>query len=467
MEEEFYYNISSGPLSGSMSGLNYIGNDVVSGDGSETTRAPRSSETFKEFANHREYSIFFPFERYLSYYALLIMIVGTIFNLISFLVMQRKNLKKYSCMRVLSILALVDTLVLYQWNLNSFYKYNFSQPPDYKDLEDTSIFWCRWITYFAFSSLQLSSWLLTLVSIDRVMIIYSYAWKTQISNKPKRVNLLISLLVVSIMLLNSHIIFLCGYQIPVNLTNATLSKYPNSKPYKIKCHSTPTDQRYIFPKWEKVHLFIYNAIPFAIMLACNSIIIYNIKLGSKVQSKNKSSARRKRHMTIMLMLVTFSFIILTLPSVIVHTFLRDVLQKRAYRRLVNMCVNSLLHTSHAINFFLYVFSAPNFRAEINKILYGRVFCFNKFIKSPGNDWTTATMNRASTVRPNSKRGSAPNANNNNNNNKSEAGNLLLTPNMPRHVPSSVNFDDPSDMAVTPPVRPKSNSKTVQLNVPDD
>ena len=32
-----------------------------------------------------------------------------------------------------------------------------------------------------------------------------------------------------------------------------------------------------------------------------------------------------------------------------------------------MCVNNLLHTSHAINFLLYVFSAPSFRVEITQI----------------------------------------------------------------------------------------------------
>jgi hypothetical protein len=104
------------------------------------------------------------------------------------------------------------------------------------------------------------------------------------------------------------------------------------------------------------------------MLFCNSLIIYNIKCGSKVQSKNKSNAKRKQRMTIMLVIVTCTFIMLTLPSVIVHTFLRQMLSNKPYRRLVNLTVNNLLHTSHAINFLLYVFSAPNFRIEIVNVL---------------------------------------------------------------------------------------------------
>lgn len=69
----------------------------------------------------------------------------------------------------------------------------------------------------------------------------------------------------------------------------------------------------------------------------------------------------------MLFLVTFSFMTLTLPSVIVHTFFRSFLIKKAYRRVVTMICNSLMHTSHACNFLLYVYSAPNFKAELKNI----------------------------------------------------------------------------------------------------
>ena len=102
------------------------------------------------------------------------------------------------------------------------------------------------------------------------------------------------------------------------------------------------------------------------MLFCNLMIIYNI-IFSRVKSQTKSTNKRKRRMTILLLIVTFSFMFLTLPSVIVHSFLRDFLSNKPYRRLVNMMVNNLLHTSHSINFFLYIFSAPNFRNELKSI----------------------------------------------------------------------------------------------------
>jgi hypothetical protein len=102
------------------------------------------------------------------------------------------------------------------------------------------------------------------------------------------------------------------------------------------------------------------------MFVCNSLIIYNIKFHSprRIKTKSKSTNKRKTRTSFMLVMVTFSFMFLTLPSVIVHTFFRQFLLNKPYRRLVNMIVNNLLHTSHAIDFFLYVFTAPNFRAEL-------------------------------------------------------------------------------------------------------
>ena len=223
----------------------------------------RLNAYFKNFAQHRELNIFYPVEHLLSYYTLVLIVIGTLFNLTSFLVMQRRNLKKYSCMRILSIAALADALVLYQWNLNTFFKYNLSKPPAYNDLEEISLFWCRWISFCAFSTLQTSSWLLSLVSIDRVMIIYSHAWKTKVSGKPRVVNGLIAAVVSTIFTLNSHILFLNGYTVRKPFANAVVANNSNSSAVRttgpvpvttleqVVCYKRLGDDKYIFPNWNK------------------------------------------------------------------------------------------------------------------------------------------------------------------------------------------------------------------------
>ena len=344
----------------------------------------RENKFYKNFIAHRQCNLYFPYELILSYYTVVLIVIGTICNLTSFCIMLKKNMRKYSCMRFLCILTLSDTIVLFQWNMNTFFKYNLSVAPLYSDLEEISLFWCRWISYFAFSSLQTSSWLLCMVSLDRFMIVYAPFWKNFIS-KNQRVNFLIGLIVLTIFGLNLHIVFLNGFRLNTHnsyeniLTNSNFSSSSSSSngaAETVVCYQTKQDRSYIFPKWQKVHLIIYNIIPFSIMLFCNLMIIYNIVFVNKVKSQTKSTNKRKRRMTILLLLVTFSFMFLTLPSVIVHSFLREVLSDKPYRRLVNMIVNNLLHTSHSINFFLYIFSAPNFRDEL-KILFQKIPIFSK------------------------------------------------------------------------------------------
>jgi hypothetical protein len=376
---------------------------------------------FRYFRDHRKLSYYYPFEKYLSYYTLFLIIIGTICNFTSFMIMHKKNMSKHSCMRYLSILSLTDVIVLYQWNMNTFFKYNLSKPPIYSDLEEISLFWCRWICYLAFTSLQLSSWLLSLVSFDRFMIIYSRWWRTHIMSEPKIVNLIIFCLATFICLLNSHLLFLNGYKKvemkknPMPLTtsfasinnNNTLtnilmnssfeSNLTNTIKYEevVVCYKSLYSSTYIFPNWQRVHLLMYNFIPFSIMFICNSMIIYNIKFHSshKIKTKSKSNKKRKTRTSFMLVLVTFSFMCLTLPSVIVHTFFRDSLSNKPYRRLVNLIVNNLLHTSHAIDFFLYVFTAPNFRAELY-IFFTAIYA--KITGKSGRDFNTMTLRNFTT-----------------------------------------------------------------------
>jgi hypothetical protein len=337
--------------------------------------------------NYRKNNPYFKYEKLLSFYPLFLIIIGTLCNLTSFIVLRRKSIRKYACMKYLSVLAISDMSILYSWNFNSFFKYNFSKPPFYLDLEELSLVMCKLIGFSAFFCLQLSAWLLSLVSFDRLMLVYSTKWK-HFMHKPHRIHFVIAGTILTILCLNIHILFLNGYIVKNDLNFASFalqnpsetkthlygelitSKYLNTTSFvyipkeEIVCYRSVNDKDYIFPKWNQAHLILYSILPFTIMLTSNLLIIYNVICGQKVESKNKASVKRKRRMTYMLILITFTFIILTLPSVLVHAFFRNTLKTKKYRRLVNLIVNNLLYTSHACNFFLYVFSAPNFRAEL-------------------------------------------------------------------------------------------------------
>ncbi len=106
--------------------------------------------------------------RCLSLYALILVIVGTLGNLLTIIILCRRNLRRYVTMRYLIAVSICDIISLYGWNLNNFYKFTISS--NYNNLEQLSLIHCRIMSYMTFVGLQLSSWCLTAVSIGMYIL---------------------------------------------------------------------------------------------------------------------------------------------------------------------------------------------------------------------------------------------------------------------------------------------------------
>lgn len=105
----------------------------------------------------------------------LVIIIGTLGNLTSFYLLTRKRLRPVSSMRYLAALTLVDTLCLYGWYLSSIYRQ--LNGDHLKRIENLNPILCKFIAYMSFSSLQLSSILLCMLTIDRFLIIVASKWR--------------------------------------------------------------------------------------------------------------------------------------------------------------------------------------------------------------------------------------------------------------------------------------------------
>ncbi|CAM4808751.1 unnamed protein product [Rotaria magnacalcarata] len=303
--------------------------------------------------------------RYLSLYALLLIIIGTVGNLLTIVVLLRKNLRRLVTIRYLIIVSICDTISLYGWNLNNFYKFHISRISG--NLEEISILHCRIISFMTFVSLQLSSWCLTAVSLDRALNLYWLHWK-QSYGKRKYTKYYISILTFICIALNSHVLFLNGYR---------------TSSGSIECYATENNPGYIFPQWERVHLVVYNLCPFAIMCICNTYIIVVTVRSSRAQDESlpptvqRKNLERYRQLTALLVIVTFAFVLLTLPACIYFVFFRHNLEattERTYRYMIQISLSSVQFTSHGINFFLYCFSAKSFLSELNDMLTECLCC---------------------------------------------------------------------------------------------
>lgn len=201
--------------------------------------------------------------------------------------------------------------------------------------------------------------------IDRALNLYWLHWK-QSFGQLRYTKYYISIIIFICLALNSHILFLNGYRKTTG---------------DIKCYSTRDNPDYIYPQWERVHLVVYNLCPFAIMCICNTYIIVVTVRSSRAQIDStpptiqRKTLERYRQLTALLIIVTFAFVLLTLPACIYFVFFRHHLESktgRTYRYMIQITLNSVQFTSHAINFFLYCFSAKSFLNELSDM-------FNEFI----------------------------------------------------------------------------------------
>ena len=134
--------------------------------------------------------------------------------------------------------------------------------------------------------------------------------------------------------------------------------------------------------------FIVNfALPFILLLTMNSVIIHTLRRrnvmqirGVDVQGQGQREGQGqtlkfiKSEIQIFatLLLVTFSFLILTTPAyiLVLYVFLvnyDETAESFAGFHLFNVIGHSTLFTNCAINFFLYVISGQKFRTDLKRL----------------------------------------------------------------------------------------------------
>ena len=117
-------------------------------------------------------------------------------------------------------------------------------------------------------------------------------------------------------------------------------------------------------------------LPFLMLLIMNSVIIQTLRMRSKWSRKslyNRGEENRskslERNIYITLLLVSFMFIILTLPSMLFGTYSMVFDYKMIPTRLAGYYLfyhigQKAFYTSNGINFFLYVASGKKFRGDL-------------------------------------------------------------------------------------------------------
>jgi hypothetical protein len=307
--------------------------------------------------------------------SILWLLLGTIGNLLSLLVLLRRKMRIHSTFTYLMLLSICDTLVLYLGLLRDFLVYKY-------DFNINSKIICKLHVFSFYFVLHMASWLLVAVNIDRLIassfLSFSKIWCTP--NKALMVTLIIAFILA---LINGHFLYYVDAKPQKTTTNFTIDD--TTEPVNPFVYS----QCIVDKKAYKLYNFFFQNIftwidtttqvilPFIIMIICNCNIIYKVLLtNKKTKGKNLKRLRKIKGMCVMILTVSILFFILELPVLIFICLMQGELipKNSSCNEFLFIVTNLMMYTNHVINFVSYCMTGTKFRRELI-----RMFQFDKLM----------------------------------------------------------------------------------------
>lgn len=325
-----------------------------------------------------------------SFIPMLWICMGVVFNSCCFLIFRlTPEFSKMSSMVFLSFVVVSDTLSLFNWNFKKFTVPRFGW-----NIETLNVFTCKVFAFGQYFLLQSSAFLLCFVSIDRFITIRTtpgsffsklpfgtvktaFAWSIGIMS--------------TLFIMNIHILILNGYMTDIDIRNRTVNGTNGSNQSLIETYVYQYPQLVcntyksgfpLFPVWDQVNLFFYNFIPGSVMFLFNILLIYTTLIPSKKDKHKKLSAsevkaaKKKRNLTVSLLVVTSAFVILTFPATIGFGYFGDYLYTTDYGLFMLYCLDYLSFFNHISIFFFTFMTHRKFR-KIVMYNVSKVICCMK------------------------------------------------------------------------------------------
>ncbi len=277
---------------------------------------------------------------FILYYPLTLVIIGTIFNFFTFIILCQSNFKNTKIrptLHYMRTIAIFDILMLYGWNLDHYLHsvHGFT-------LQHYSILFCKFFSFLNYFSAQVSAWLRVFICFDRYVSL-SQLHKTWF-NKSKNILLIITSIIIFSTLINLHFfLFACYINVDGSINH-------HARFYRV------------YPLWDYVNLCLYNCLPFILMMIFNSGVIYHlIRLRQTIKLSNIRIQHRS--ITITLVITTFLFLIMTTPATILFAFFY-----KTTNFLALYSFDSILYTYHILSFPLYLLTFGEFRRTVFRFI---------------------------------------------------------------------------------------------------
>ncbi|XP_064630327.1 cysteinyl leukotriene receptor 1-like [Lineus longissimus] len=295
--------------------------------------------------------------------------IGVVGNIISFLATASKDNRKISVCVYMSALSVVDTMVLLTQGAYLLLNFILSTESSTQEVQVASNVQ-QYIWYSNNTFGMLSGLFLAMMSTDRAIAI-QFPFRAKSICTPlnaKKAIILVSFIPAA---LNINLFF--TYRTQQDTLTGSITEvldYPN-------------------PKWVEtvvgLYILLFGTIfPFTVIIFCNTLIILNVQKASrrrqKMDAANKpgTTGEKENHLTRMLILVSLTYLILSIPlrlSTVVfkipelakmYDLTDDYWQLRLY--LVKMVLFTLWTLNFAVNFYMYLLGGgQKFRNETKKV----------------------------------------------------------------------------------------------------
>lgn len=326
----------------------------ISGIISDSVQPQDSVEDYEEYQIHRF------LRRYVPPFLMLIGLVG---NVMSFFILRHKSMARHSTNHFLAALSIADLIVLFA----GLFRLWIGEILD-NDFQNVSDFMCKIVNLLTYSSSQFSAWLVLTVTAERYIVV-CHALQASRWCSRERARKTVILLAIIFILINLHLIWTIG------IRNDTAQGKP-------QCDGLANYEFLVRKVWPWIDAILYSTIPVIAISLFNILIIRQVliathsrksmqqvplnKIELKRRSKNKSSK-----LTIMLLTISFTFCVTTLPMNVVMIASYQVgnnPKEMAKLWLVRTTAELLMYLNHSINFFLYCATGHKFRSIVLRIV---------------------------------------------------------------------------------------------------
>ncbi|XP_035826524.1 probable G-protein coupled receptor 139 [Aplysia californica] len=309
-----------------------------------------------------------------------------------FLILRQKSMRQQSIFVYLSTLAVFDSLVLYIGLLRLWLGELTGS-----DIRDESRWLCKVIVALGYTCSDVSVWLIVAVTVERYIVV-CHPLRAPTFCQDTRARKIVAAILLVFSLVNVHLLFSTDLE-PVRSetmagTGSAASVAADDKispgdggggeVVRYKCGAVPGYQLVVSFVWPWVDALLYGFGPFLLIIIFNCFILYKICRASQSRVKllngrdprstlpviDPSSLR----MTVMLLSVSFTFLLTTLPmnvsSILASAYINRAGssdQTKAKGILFGTLATLLMYLNHSVNFLLYCATGRKFRDVVRRL----------------------------------------------------------------------------------------------------